>query len=222
MVPRASLAATCRVSVVLLLGGAALAAFNVSKPTPDPFGTDVQVLASLPRVLRDGNADRSPEVEALLARVTATKGKFTGRAHELEAFLQILERHPAQVHAAGDDVTLQAVPLTTIARAWKTVGPFEGTQARVLREASTRVDSDELMIAVGATLALHVVREKWSEGSFPAAAQAALERGMSRPALALSVNRHLRGMAGEDVPPLTADEVATIAAFREAKLQSAK
>ena len=47
MVPRASLAATCRVSVVLLLGGAALAAFNVSKPTPDPFGTDVQVLASL-------------------------------------------------------------------------------------------------------------------------------------------------------------------------------
>lgn len=134
--------------------------------TPDPFGTDEQVLASLSAAQR-ANVDKilEPRARITRARKLATELKFTGHPGELQWFLAAIneETVPASLPVnVADEYWMSERGrvcdlLRSIGVAWMYAGPFEGLEERVVDAAARFADHPDELIRGQAGLVLHSV-----------------------------------------------------------------
>lgn len=110
-------------------------------PTPDPFGTDAQVRASLDPTIPAFIDSLPVSVQSVAAREIATRGKFRGDPRELAPFLDLLggigvpATTPTEEQWWNVERSQSVLALTALARAWASVGPYSSLTDRVRAEA---------------------------------------------------------------------------------------
>lgn len=171
--------------------------------TPDPFGTDEQVVASLSDMQR-GTLEQRTGTKARIttARSMATQFKFTGQPSELEWFVREIEAEvvPATIPPMDDtdpywvsDRGRVCDLLRTIGIAWVYAGPFEGMEERVTAAAARFVSHPDRLVRGQAGLALYAVKFTPTEHTLPGDGEAAYAALMANADDRVMVEVYARG-----------------------------